>query len=1088
MKRVLQHPAPDAAGADGPRYWRSLDELADSPAFRQWLEREFPEGAAEMDAGPVNRRKFLALMGASAALAGAGLTGCRRPEAYLVPFTKTPEWLVPGKALHYSTAMPRRGGAMPLLATAFNGRPTKIEGNPLHPESLGRTDTFAQASVLDLYDPDRSTAFLIGGKPAAAAEFQAEIDRIRAQSALDGGAGLAVVVDGCSGPTRERLRTELEKQFPKLLWAAHDPLRPPAGGDADGPAVSCDLSKASVIFSLDCDFLGTGQGGLKAARDFTDGRRVRKPGDKMNRLYVAEPRFTITGGMADHRMRVRASDAGAFLAAVGRELAGMGGKFAELGRAAAGWPEFQTDERTALWIREMAKDLAAGGGKALVLAGAAQPPAVRVLALRINNAVGAWGITHFEAPNPARRAKTLADVAAAMGAGAVKNLVLCGVNPVYDGPADLDWAGLQAKVPSVLHLGDRVDETGAWAGLHAPRAHYLEAWGDAFAADSTTLCVQPLILPLHGGWSDIQMLGKLAGLAVDDGPGLVRETFAQRAGLAVGTPDFEEAWVRFVHDGFQAGEKAAASEARSATPEGAVPDLGPRVEGIEVCFAPDYSMDDGRYANNGWMQEWPDPITKLTWDNAALMSPATAKKLGVGSRVKDSFLKADVIRISLGGRSVEAPVLVAPGHADDSITLPLGYGRTKAGRVAAGCGFNAYALRTAAAPWFAGGAKIEKTGRAVELAVTQEHHAMEGRNHLREAPLALFEEQPDFVKDVGMDSHIPPNRSFYANPKLDGEHQWAMVIDMSTCTGCNACVVACQAENNIPIVGREQVINGREMHWIRIDRYFEGEPEDPEMLMQPVACMQCENAPCETVCPVNATVHNEEGLNVMAYNRCIGTRYCANNCPFKVRRFNFFDYNKRDVIGKRKLGPLEIGNLYLGPLGDHGYTETTKMQKNPNVTVRMRGVMEKCTFCVQRLEDAKITARVKAGASPDTKVPADSVKVACQQACPADAIVFGDKSHPDSRVTHLRALPQNYEMLKYLNLNTRVTYLPRLRNPNPAMPGADRVAASSKAQMHAHEGHAAHGAEAAGHGGHGHGAAAEAGHGGGAGEPAKGGH
>ena len=595
----------------------------------------------------------------------------------------------------------------------------------------------------------------------------------------------------------------------------------------------------------------------------------------------------------------------------------------------------------------------------------------------------------------------------------------------------------------MIRWGLYEDETSARSAWHVPAAHCIESWNDGTARDGSLLCAQPMILPLHGGWSDHDLLSRIAGLPHPEGPEAVRATFRERAGRGLDAFGFEQAWQKFVHDGFLEGGAAPlvagrADLRRCAAHLAANP---PPVagEGIEVFFAPDASVDDGRYLNNAWLQEMPDPVTKLTWENAALVSPSTARALGITNRNVKGVLTCDVVRITVGGRSVEAPAMIAPGHANRSVTLPLGYGRWKVGKVGAYSGFNAWALRASVSAGFALGARVELAGRAVKLAVTQEHGAMEGRALVREAPLKVFEEDPAFVDKMSLESHMPPPRSAYAHPKMDAPHQWAMSIDLGRCTGCNACVVACQGENNIPIVGKDQVAKGREMHWIRLDRYYAGSEDDPAMLTQPVACMQCENAPCETVCPVNATVHNEEGLNVMAYNRCIGTRYCSNNCPYKVRRFNFFDYNQR-----------QLDKLYLGPLGPKGVAETVKMQKNPNVTVRMRGVMEKCTFCVQRLETAKIDQKVKAGASADILVPTDGVKTACQQVCPAQAIVFGNVADPKSEISRVKKLPHDYGMLEYLNVRPRLTYLARLRNPNMRMPGADQVGMSSLGTAHGH--------------------------------------
>jgi molybdopterin-containing oxidoreductase family iron-sulfur binding subunit len=625
-------------------------------------------------------------------------------------------------------------------------------------------------------------------------------------------------------------------------------------------------------------------------------------------------------------------------------------------------------------------------------------------------------------------AASIRDLTARLQAGAIKSLIILGGDPAYNAPADLAWAELLASVPASIHLASLPNATSTKTTWFIPGTHYLEAWGDALSPDGSYLSIQPTIQPLWAGESQLEFLCRLTGKTKPIGPALIKETFAARtnqSGL-----NLDSAWANLVREGFLLGPSTSGQKTVNASSLAA---LAARITeapeasatALEAAFIPSPAVDDGRYLNNGWMQEWPDPMTKLTWENAVLISKKTAEAIGLRNEIVKGILVADVVRATLAGQTVEAPVLIAPGHVDFAVSLPLGYGQEELGPVAKGSGFNAYCLRRSDADYFASGLKLEKTGRTHQLAITQEHQVMEGRDLVREATVAEFSKDPGWPKKVGMDSHIPPNQNFYNSPPLTGEHQWAMVVDLSTCTGCNACVTACTAENNIPIVGKDQVMKGREMHWIRVDRYFTGEPEEPEAVAQPVACMQCENAPCETVCPVNATVHNEEGLNVMAYNRCIGTRYCANNCPYKVRRFNFFDYNQR-----------ALDKLYLGPIAPKGTEETIKLQKNPNVTVRMRGVMEKCTFCVQRIEEAKISARVKARDSKDIRIPSGSLQTACQQACPADAIVFGDLKNEKDEVGQLRSLPQNYSLLEYLNVRPRLTYLGRVRNPNPAMPGA----------------------------------------------------
>jgi len=1018
MKRKLEHP-PEATGK---KYWRSLDELENSSNYREWLEREFPESVTDILANPISRRSFLRIMGASMALAGVTLTSCHRPITNIVPFTKSPEWLIPGKALLYATAMPRRRGAMPLMMTTFEGRPTKVEGNPNSFVGNGSTDIFAQASVLDLYDPDRSRRFTKEGFPSDSAEFFARVTQFRKEFKKDKGASLAFLVEETSSPTRQKLQKEISKQFPKATWASYDPQGLENEKIAQtialgrGAALQTDFSQADVVFSLDSNFLDPEEGGLKASRDFSNKRRVQKAGDTMNRLYAVENRYTITGGMADHRLKLPASHIPTFALLLLKELKRQGAE----GPSSRSLLKALDDEANPLtfdarWLEEAARDLIEHRGRSLVIAGKNQPVSTHLITYAINEALENWGKT-IKTIQPLSHLETgdLQSLSRLISAGRISTLFILGGNPVYTAPSDLEWARLQSSVNEVIHLSADENETSSLAKWHVPQAHFLESWGDALSEDGIYLSMQPMIQPLFGGISEIELLARIAGETGLDAHHLVQKSF----GEILGTMSLNQDWKKFVHEGFlnktthtEASAKLNSSKAASYLKKN-FPRAAKLVsENLEIVFSPSPTLDDGRYNNNGWMQEMPDPITKLVWDNAALISPKTANKLGLKTE--------DVIRISFEGRDVEAPVFIAPGHADFSISLDLGYGRKKTGKVGKGAGFNAYKIRTSEAPYFGDGATITKLGKTYSLATTQTHYSMEGRALVREANREEYEQDPHFVKHTGVDAHGPEVKSFYKNPEMTGRHQWGMTVDLNSCTGCNACVVACQSENNIPIVGKDQVKRGREMHWIRNDVYFSGEEENPEMVMEPVMCQHCENAPCETVCPVNATVHNEEGLNVMTYNRCIGTRYCA---------FNYFDFNER---------PLE--RLYEGPLAPKGMPEIKKMQKNPNVTVRTRGVMEKCTFCVQRIETARIDAKVKAGASSEVSIPTDTVKTACQQVCPTEAIVFGDINDPNSHISKMKESDRRYEMLSYLAVFPRVSYLARIRNPNMKMPDAEKM-------------------------------------------------
>ncbi|MES2695002.1 MAG: TAT-variant-translocated molybdopterin oxidoreductase [Verrucomicrobiota bacterium] len=1119
MKRKFDHPAPSAQEQlTGPKYWRSLDALAGTPGFKAQVAREFPEGASEMEG--VDRRNFMKIMAASFALGGVGLAGCRRPEKFILPYGKSVEGIIPGLPSYYATAMPLRKSAEPLLAETHQGRPTKLEGNPDFTPHGGGSSLHAQASVLDLYDPDRATAHTKGGKTIDAAALNEVLAAINRTYSANGGAGLAFLADESSSPTRARLVTALRAKFPSAIWSEFEPVvdEAPAAAaqSAFGSPVKAlyDFSKAKRIVSIDADFLHADGASMANARSFSKSRRVEKKGDPMNRLYVAESTLSLTGMMADHRLRLASSHMLAFTAQLASLIS------SDVATSLA--PYAQGLQVPGKWLEECVADLKANAGSAVVVAGAHLPASVHFIVHGINVALNAIGSTVRYVTTPASNAAPIADLVAAMNRGAIRTLVVLDGNPVYNAPADLGWAAAQTKVPEVIRYGYYVDETSALnqsATTHIAGAHYLESWGDARAFDGTVLPIQPMILPLFGGLTQNEVIARIAGEAKTDSHALVVDTIT---GLAGAGASAEKTMQKFLHDGMLAGSAYPAATVRFNRSGGdslfragqTLPTFSK--DSLEVRILADGKMDDGRFANNGWLQECPDSITKIAWDNVIMVSPKLGKELGIdpaGSLIQVARKenaeytmgkeKAFVFELSVGNRKIKGPVHIQPGLANYTVVVSLGYGRTVTGHVGKGAGYNAYPIRTSEALHVATGAKLTKLDERQLLANTQEHWSMEGRDIVREANLDEYEKTPTFVDTFGMESHAPSNlgekysieamnkmtpeqrakaqaeistqvprgNSLYSTPKFDGHHQWGMSIDMNVCIGCNACVVACQAENNIPIVGREQVARGREMHWIRIDRYysdgnidaaaFGGEgnkalPEDPQISVQPIACMQCELAPCETVCPVNATVHDDEGLNTMAYNRCIGTRYCANNCPYKVRRFNFFDWNQR-----------KLDELYMSQLASFGMPEIVAMGKNPEVTVRMRGVMEKCTYCVQRIQNAKIQHKVamaKAGTPGNVNVPDKSFKVACQQSCPVDGIAFGDIKDPNSEVSKAKARDQEYEVLGYLNIRPRTTYSGKLRNPNPKMPDYRDLPASrieykkkNEPQHHGHDDHAGHG-------------------------------
>ncbi|MSU03642.1 MAG: 4Fe-4S dicluster domain-containing protein [Pedosphaera sp.] len=1073
-------PPPCPEPVQGPNYWRSLDQLAESPEVRPWLEREFPAGASEFT-DETGRRAFLKLMSASMLFAGIGLTGCRRPEEKILPFSKMPAGYIHGVSQFYATSVPTRGGSLPVVVRSHEGRPVKIEANTQHPLGNIGTDHLAQASILNLYDADRATRHTGLGNAVDRAVATDHLTEVAATHKGNQGAGLAFLVERSSSPSRQRLQASIAATYPRSKWVTFEPtdgdVQRTAVAKAFGPNLrsSYNFEKATCILSLDFDFVGGEDNSARYIRGFAQNRKVAKPTDVMSRLYVVESLFTLAGASADHRLR-KSPSAIATVAAQFAEAIVKGASVADK------------------WIAECAKDLIASKGKALVVAGIRQPLEVHLLALAMNNALGALGTTLSLLPAVDAKESTLAEVIADLNAGTVQTLVIVGGNPVYNVPADLNFSAAAKKAKEVLRLGYYEDETFPVSTWHYAAAHYLESWGDGRSADGTYVPVQPLIEPLFGGMTDLEFLARLSGVLQPSSYEIVQATFKELAGGA----DFENSWGKFLHDGFLAKSAPAISAvpfSLAALP--AVAQVGvASISNLEAVFHNSYSMDDGRYNNNGWLQELPDPISKITWDNAVLLSPKTAEELGLSrnSQAKDGRYINDVVEIEVDGRKVRGAVWIQPGLADYTIGLALGYGRERTGRIGIGTGYNAYAIRSSANLHAVSGVKLTKTGQTYELATTQEHGLMDGRPIIREGNLDQFKAKPDFAKNMDIEAHAPNAGGIYkhpydANPSLKSDvHQWGMAIDLNSCVGCNACVMACQSENNIPIVGKEQVRRGREMQWLRIDRYFSSAAkhrdqfaDDPQMVVQPMLCQHCESAPCESVCPVNATVHDEEGLNVMAYNRCVGTRYCSNNCPYKVRRFNFFDYNRRTLDQlKGPWYPTPMLNQMDGEFGlkrwwnnpDRGYKpedewELTKLVKNPDVSVRMRGVMEKCTFCVQRIENAKITQKVKAGASGNVQVPEGTFTTACAQACPADAIAFGNLLDKTSRVSQLKNQDRNYSVLGFLDTKPRTTYLARIRNPNPAMPDFHKEPLSLEEYIEQHgspmETHGAHGAAATNH-------------------------
>jgi MoCo/4Fe-4S cofactor protein with predicted Tat translocation signal len=998
----------------GPEYWRSLEELAGNPEFQEALHREFPKGASEW-VDSVSRRGFLKVMGASMAL--AGMTGCvRLPLEPIVPYVRQPEEIIPGRPMFYATAMTLGGYASPLLVESHLGRPTKIEGNDRHPASLGGTDIFAQASILGMYDPDRSQSVVSMGDQRSWQSFVSAIrGPLSAQKAVQG-AGIRILTPTISSPTlADQLRSFL-KIYPQAKWHVYEPVNRDnvleGAKLAFGQAVETryDFSKADVIVSLDADFLYAGYpGNTRYIRDFA--KRRDPDSGNMNRLYVVESGMSSTGAKADHRLALQAAKietlASLFFTWTDttmprRVLSADEAKNVHPAEGSV-LPSGSLAQNEQLFLRRVVEELKSHNGASLVIAGDHQPPVVHQWAYAINQSLGNVGKTVFYTDpvdaNPANQTESLKDLVADMRAGKVDLLFVLGGNPAYDAPADLNFAELlkSNKVPMRVHHGLYNSETAELCQWHVNAAHELESWADARAYDGTASIIQPLIAPLYQGKSAIEFVALLNGQTDATGYDLVRAYWQKQH-----NGDFETFWRKSLHDGWIEGTTFTPKSVTakiSGIPQAARSDAN----AIELNIRRDPTIYDGQFSNNGWLQELPKPMTKLTWDNAVLIGPKMAERLQIASK--------DVVELTLNGKKVTGAAWIQAGHPDNSVTVFLGYGRKRAGRVGTGNGFDAYQLRTSAAPWFTTGVQIRKTGDIYELASTQGYQSMDTPNGdtrplVRETSLEEYRKEPNFAQE---EQPAPGLTLYQPYPYKEEAYAWGMTIDLNKCVGCNNCMVACQSENNIAVVGKEQTQLGRHMHWIRIDAYYQGDRENPKAYFQPVPCMQCENAPCEVVCPVGATNHTSEGLNDMVYNRCVGTRYCSNNCPYKVRRFNFL-------------------------LFQDWTTEQYKMMRNPDVSVRSRGVMEKCTYCVQRINEHRIdaeTASVREGR--EIKIQDGELQTACQQSCPAEAIVFGNINDPNSKVSKLKAQSRNYSLLGELNTRPRTTYLAEVGNPNPEL-------------------------------------------------------
>ncbi len=1043
---------------------RALDMVASTPTpSAGWASaaREFPDHAATWT-DPVTRRQFMTVMGASIALAGA--TGCnmRQSGEVWVPYVHKPEQLTPGRPLYFATAMPLAGSAVGLLVESREGRPIKVEGNPRHPASRGATDAYSQASILSLYDPDRSKALRYLGRIRGWNDALTALQRAMAEDGglrATHGRHFRILSETITSPTLAAQRDALLQTFPEAQWHQHEPAVSGAGHAGTRLAFGEPLdaqyrfAEAKVVLTLDADPFGSGPGHLAYARDFAD-RRRRLTAAEMNRYYAVEAGMTAAAMRADHRLPLRAGQVETFARALAAELGYLDGRV-------------DMPEPIARWVRAVAADLRENGGRSVVVPGEYQPAAVHALAHAINSRLGNVGKTVvFTRPvaadtgDPVDSLRTLCDE---MDRGDVRLLLILGGNPVYSAPADLNFKDKLVKVPQRVRLGLYDDETSRWCQWHIPEAHFLETWGDTRAFDGTCTVMQPLIAPLYGGRSALEVLAAFGDQPAKTAHEIVRDHWRQyHADQKIDEP-FDSFWRRCLHDGVVAGtafptrdvtlRDAWRDEVRGRQPE----PFGESDQTCELVLRPDPTVFDGRFANNGWLQELPKPLTKLTWDNAAVISPRTAEALGVTNRPGwrggphgELFVGTVNLSYSANGRDYrldDVPALIVPGHPDGAVTLHFGYGRPVAGQVGSGVGVNAYELQSSGSPYSARGVTVTASGGTKLLAALQNLFMVQGeeafiRGAVRSATLAEFEREPQFATlNFHQNGPLPPVGGFgddkppavgtkpldlYPSFGYTG-YKWGMVVDLNACVGCGGCIVACQAENNVPVVGKTEVTRGRIMHWLRLDEYFRGDRDRPESVsavFQPMMCVHCENAPCEVVCPVAATTHSPDGLNEMTYNRCVGTRYCSNNCPYKVRRFNFLKYS------------------------DYA-TESLKLGRNPDVTVRSRGVMEKCTFCVQRIRTAEIDAKVRqinGGADrTDPNRPGlayihdGEVVTACQAACPTGAIVFGDMNDldtdkkPRSHVAKLKGDPRNYGLLSDLNTRPRLTHLAAVRNPNPAL-------------------------------------------------------
>ena len=992
----------------GKQYWKSLNELADTPQFNTFLQEEFPGGTDELPSA-ISRKKFLSLMGASMAL--AGLAGCRRPVEKILPYVAAPENIIPGIPNYYATSIPFGVNALGVVVESHEGRPTKIEGNEKHSSSLGKADAFTQASILNLYDPDRAQIPALNGNESTWDAFSEDWAKLKEQYSQNKGKGLIVISNSFNSPSLLRTKKLFSKTFPKAQWIVYDAVNDEniynglhiATGKKYQPVYHFD--KADVVLSLDADFMQLESNSVSNTIGFSSKRRVDNENDSMNRLYAVESSLSVTGSMADHRLRIQNSQIPSFIATLANELRKLGNNIISSSNL-KGFGHYKENKQ---FLKVLAKDLTKAKGKSLIVAGRNQSAEIHALVFAINESLknNNKTVSYYSTDEMVLSNKNnLFHAVSKMKNNEYSTCVILGANPVYDA-VNLDFKNALTKVKHTIFLGSHADETAQAVNWHLPESHVLESWGDTRSFDGTYSIIQPLIAPLF----DTKSMGEFVSILLGNDD--TYHDFTKKTFKTFNASNSGSKWRKALHDGVLSGSsyKSKKTKLKASRLAQNLKTYSANFdeEAIEITLLPSNSTFDGSYSNNGWMMESSDPITKVTWENVAQISLSTAKKLGIANE--------EIITINNGINSISIPAWIMPGHADNSITLTMGYGRNMNGRIADSAGANILPIFSFSATSISN-ASITGTGTIVNIASTQDHHGMDLErlakdaiqerllDIVRESSLDDYQSNPDFAKQyaektIEKDGKLP---SMWERHKYDTGYQWGMAIDLNVCNGCNACSIACQSENNIPVVGKEEVEKGREMSWIRIDRYFKGDDIDnPEIALQPVGCQHCEMAPCEAVCPVAATTHDDEGLNTMVYNRCIGTRYCANNCPYKVRRFNFHNYTK-------------------------DMPEVVQMAQNPDVTVRFRGVMEKCTYCVQRIKKAEITAK-----NDNVELNDGDVIAACQQTCPSEAIVFGNINDPNSKVSKLKEQNKNYLLLGELNLGTRTSYLAKLRNPHPEL-------------------------------------------------------